>query len=99
MITAINEITLVVAAIAALGTGLNLLVNVRSQRDNAQLENRILAAINGKYISRREHEICIHEDEKWKESMEEQQSKIREQHHNLHDEFIACKSGHHGVVK
>lgn len=91
----LNEITLIVAALAALGTGLNLIVNIRSQRDSAQLENRILAAINGKYISRAEHNLCIHEDEKWKTSMEDKQSKAREQHHILHEEFIECRAGRH----
>jgi len=97
----LTEVTAALAALASLGTGINLVVNLRGQRDMAQLENKILAAINSKYLSRKEAEILQHAQEKLDLAVKEKFNVLddrigesRHLHHDLHEEFIACRASH-----
>jgi phage shock protein A len=88
----LTTITAVLSATATLGVGINILVNLRSQRDMAQLENKVLSAINGKYISRKEHEILCKDHEAQMAETKEDVKESRRQHHILHEKFIACRA-------
>ncbi|MBN2317927.1 MAG: hypothetical protein JXR49_02570 [Acidobacteria bacterium] len=95
------EVTAALSGLATVGVGINLIVNLRGQRDMAQLENKILSAINGKYISRNEHkeiekgrDILVTGIEGQVVEMEERINDGRAHHHELHEEFIACRASH-----
>ncbi|MBN1567946.1 MAG: hypothetical protein JXA73_08860 [Acidobacteria bacterium] len=104
------EATAALSGLAMLGSGINLLVNYRAkrdmaliQRDMAQLENKILAGINGKYISRREAEIISRERDRREAEIKKQIGELdsrigeaRKYHHELHEEFIECRAEHGG---
>jgi hypothetical protein len=93
------EITAGLAGLAVVVSGLDLLVNMRAQKDMAQLENKILTGINGKYISRKEADLLDREREKQEkaassefENIHKKIEETRHQHHVLHEEFIACRA-------
>jgi hypothetical protein len=88
------DISAILSGLAALGVGIDILVNVRAQRDLAQLEIRVLNAINGKYISRNEHVEIEKNRDKWQDAADRKISETRERHHDLHEEFIACRAAH-----
>lgn len=97
------EFTAALSGIATLGVGLNLVVNLRSKRDMAVLKNEILESINGKYVSRTVHEEIERGRDKSEtqineclEELEEKITETRKYHHELHEEFIACRASHKG---
>lgn len=95
----INTISAILSALAVLVGALIAFIVIRVQRDMANLKNEILEGINGKYISRREHDILCREHESAMEKTEDTITEARRQHHILHEEFIACRAAHGGEKK
>ena len=92
----ISEVAAGLSGLAVLvGAFVSYLV-LRIQRDMAKLKNEILDGINGKYISRKEHEILCRDHEAAMREIKDNAKERAAQHHILHEEFITCRAAHGG---
>lgn len=88
----ISEIAAGLSGLAVVAGALSSFLALRIQRDMARLKNEILEGINGKYISRKEHDIIDRQRDSWQVVIDGRIEETRRHHHDLHEEFIACRA-------
>jgi hypothetical protein len=93
----VSEFQVLLSLIATIVGAVTSYLVIRVQRDMAKLKEQILEGINGKYISRKEHDILERENCSFHSKTDEEIRERGRQHHILHEQFIECRAKNAGA--